>query len=184
MFLERDGQPEMFDVVLCTVRASRLWEFVLYRIESYIATHLEKSSLPSLEKFIAFASHDITYPIRYGRPTVARWAVAVLAVPYTEEIGQSVVDAMLSIALYDTLRLQIPVDIWVLLRKRPSLPPVCSGRTYGTSGDVARHIRELGDLEILKSYLLLVWSEWDCLYPSGADEIKLLIREDFCGIGM
>jgi hypothetical protein len=183
MFLGRGGQLEMFDAVLCTVRALKLWEPVWYRIRSYVVTQLEKSSLPSLDRFIALASRDIVGSIRSGQPTVARWAAAVLAVPYTEELGQSVVDATLQIAWYGTVRPQIPADIWVLLRKRPSLPPVCSGRTLGTFGTVVRHIRGLEDLEILKSYLLLVWSEWDPLQPCGAEEMKNSIREDFGGIG-
>jgi hypothetical protein len=145
---------------------------------------LEKTSLPSLDKFIALASHCLTYAIQYDQPTVARWAAAVFAVPYTEELGQSVVDATLHMARYGILRSQIPADIWVLLRKRPSLPAVCLGRRYGTSRDVVRHIRGLGDLEILKSYLLLVWAEWDYLSPSGADEMKISIWEDFGGIGV
>jgi hypothetical protein len=183
MFLERDGQPEMFDAVLCTLRTPGLRN-MWHRIEPYIGTQLEKSNLPSLDKFIALASYKITYSIKSGRLSVARWAAAVLAVPYTEEVGQSVVDATLLIARYDILRPQIPADIWTLLRNQPSLPPVCPGRTFGTTGDVVRHIRGLGDLEILKSYLLLVWSEWDPLRLSGANEMEVSIWEDFDGIGM
>jgi hypothetical protein len=186
MFLERDGQPEMFDAVLCTVRALELWDFVWVRIQWYIPTQLEKSSLPSLNRFIALASQDLTSSIQIGRLTVLRWAAAVLAAPYTEELGQSVVGATLHIASDDALRPQIPTDVWMLLRKRPSLPPVCWGRAFGASEGVVRHIRGLGDLEILKSYLLLVWSEWGCLDPLGfgANEMAISILEDFCGIGM
>ena len=45
-------------------------------------------------------------------------------------------------------------------------------------------IRSLKDIEILKSYLLLVWSEWDCLYMADFDEMCNLICEDFSGIEM
>ena len=40
----------------------------------------------------------------------------------------------------------------------------------------------LKDIEILKSYLLLVWSEWNPLYDAGFDEMCNLIHEDFSGI--
>jgi len=54
----------------------------------------------------------------------------------------------------------------------------------GTMGDVVRTVRGLGDVEILESYLFLVWSEWDTVYLSGITEMCASIREDLCGIGM
>jgi hypothetical protein len=65
---------------------------------------------------------------------------------------------------------------------QPSLPPECSGRSRGSSADVVRQIRGLGDIEILKSYLLLVWSEWDHVgdeQSGGLAEMQISIREDF-----
>jgi hypothetical protein len=47
---------------------------------------------------------------------------------------------------------------------------------------VVRHIRGFGDIEILKSYLLLVWSEWDSVGDSGLAEMEIIIRGEFCGI--
>ena len=49
---------------------------------------------------------------------------------------------------------------------------------------MVRQVRRLRDIEILKSYLLLVWSEWDNLYFDGCLEMQALIREDFGGAGM
>ena len=115
---------------------------------------------------------------------ITRWAVAALAVPYTEDIGQSVVDTLLQIACYDHLQPHIPVDIWTWLKKQPSLPPICEGRYWGTEGRVVRRVRELGDVEILESYFLLVWSEWDYVQESGLGEMCTSIREEFGGIGM
>ena len=80
--------------------------------------------------------------------TVTRWAEAALAVPYSEEVGQSVIDALLQIASIDDLKPYIPVDIWPWLKTQPSLPPICRGRLVGTMGDVVRTIRGLGDVEI------------------------------------
>ena len=114
--------------------------------------------------------------------TVARWAAAASATPYTEEIGRSVVDALLQIASVDSLRPHIPVDLWAWLKELPSLPPVCQGRSAGRKEAVVRHVRGLGDIEITKAYFLLIWSEWNFLYTSGLDEMQASIREDFGGI--
>jgi hypothetical protein len=114
---------------------------------------------------------------------VSRWVATTSAVPYTERVGQSVVDTLLQIARVDRLWPYIPVNTWAWLKKRPSLPPVCRGRR-STDFYIVHQIRRLGDIEILKSYLLLVWSEWDYLDDDGLDEMEMAITEDFCGIGM
>jgi len=120
-----------------------------------------------------------------NRNTVTRWTEAVLAVPcYTEEVGQRVVDALLQIASNIYIQPYIPVNIWAWLKKRPSLPPVCSGRKMGTWHHVIPRVRQLGDIEILESYLLLVWSEWNVAYQGGFIEMCTSIREDLGGIGM
>jgi len=119
-----------------------------------------------------------------GPNTVTRWAEAALAVPYTEEVGQSVVDALLQIASNNPLRPYIPVDIWAWLKKQPTLPPACRGRRMGTEDPVVRGVRELGDIELLESYFLLVWSEWNSAPPRGFTEMRTSIREDLGGIGM
>jgi hypothetical protein len=95
-----------------------------------------------------------------------------------------VVNLLLQVAHVDFLLPHIPIEIWAWLKKRPSLPPVCQGRLRGTTPDIVRHIRRLGDIEILKSYFLVVWSEWDSLYSIGLDEMEIAIREDLDGIEM
>jgi len=127
--------------------------------------------------------------ISWGTPgfngnTVAWWATAALEIPYTEEVGQSVVDTLLQIASVDGLQPYIPVDIWAWLKNRPYLPPICDGRSVGTRDRVVRRAREIGDVEILESYFLLVWSEWNVLDQDGFAEMRASIREDFAGIGM
>ena len=122
---------------------------------------------------------------RASTNAVTCWAAAALADPYTEELCQRVVDTLLQIASEDHLQPFIPVSIWTWLKKRPSLPLACHGRSMGRVDRVVRGVRELGDIEILESYFLLVWSEWDCNYWSGSlEEMHASIREDFCGIGM
>ena len=91
---------------------------------------------------------------------------------------------MLQIASIDDLRPHIPIDLWAWLKKEPSLPPICLGRSRGAERNVIRHVRGLGDPDLLKSYFLLVWSEWDTLSESGLEEMKDSIAEDLGGIFM
>jgi hypothetical protein len=98
-----------------------------------------------------------------------------------------VVDTLLQIASESKLLPHISVDIWLWLTKRPSLPPLCQGRYGGTHPDIVKAVRALEDLEILKSYLLLVWSEWDGQASIGVCErgfrdICASTREDFGGV--
>jgi hypothetical protein len=120
----------------------------------------------------------------YDQNTVNRWAAAASAAPHTEEVGQSVADALLQIASNGSLRPHIPDDAWALLNKRVSLPPVCRGRSLGNGLDVLLHVQGRGDVDILKSYYLHVWSEWDFLSDSVISEMETSIKEDFCGVEM
>ena len=98
------------------------------------------------------------------------------------EVSESVADMLLRIACNETLRPQIPAKTWVWLKKSRSLPVLSRGRREGTAVDVIYHIRGLGDIGILKSYFLLVWSEWDYIYEGGLREMEISIREDFGGV--
>ena len=71
--------------------------------------------------------------------------------------------------------------MWSWFNKQPSLYPLCRGRQWGSHQNALRRIRRLGDIKILKSYLLIVWSEWDALWADGFDEMCTSIREDFSG---
>ena len=182
--LERGGDQTMSDAVLLVARASCSHEVVWDRILPYI-TALFNEPVPSpLDRLITFFSPYLPWD-RTENPEgfVFRWAAAVLATPYTEQVGQSVVDALLQIASFYHLRPYIPRDVWALLKKRPFIPFYCPGKYQGTSKDVVRHIRGLGDTEILKSYLLLVWSEWSLPLFSCHWEMLVSIREDFGQVG-
>ena len=116
---------------------------------------------------------------------VIRWAAAALAVPYTEEVCQGVIDTLLKIAYNYRLQPSIPVEIWAWLKKGPSLPPKGPGQRFmGTDGHIVRGVRKLGDVEILESYFLVVWSEWEYLSADGLSAMCTSMREDFGGIGM
>jgi len=179
---EQCSQGDMIDAFFGVLRVSKLGTFA---IGPLITMLFEEGSPESLNRVITLASPYALWDQQdLNNGMVTRWIAAVSAIPYTEEVGQSVVDALLQIASLNSLQSHIPVDLWALLKKRPSLPPVCTGRSRGTTDCVVCRVRELGDLEILKSYLLLVWSEWDDIPPEGLIGMCALIRQDFSGVGV
>ena len=180
---EQAGERDVFDTFLRL--ASDLGRFgsAWHRVEPLVVMMLDEGSHVSLkEAVILSAPHFDWKKFGDGERLIRLWAAAALELPYSDNIGRSVVDALLQIACWGPLRPHIPVDMWFWLDKRPSLPPVCSGRRLGTTQGVVRTVRDLGDIDTLKSYLLLVWSEWDHL--RGAGEMAISLREDFSGIGM
>ena len=158
---ERDGQPEMFDTILRAVRASRMSKFIWHHVDRSFSTLLSGASPRAIVLGSPHIPYDRLINRRDGGNVIQRWATTASAVPYTEDIAQSVVDTLLQIASNDELLRHISVDVWSWLIKRPSLPPVCRGRSVGTCAHVVKAVRGLKDVELLKSYFLLVWSEWN-----------------------
>ena len=174
----------MVDAILRAARGSELI-FGWRHVRTHIATLFGDSSPPSLNSVITFASPYIPWDhLSNTRNAIDRWAAAVSAVPCSEEVTQSAVDTLLWISGDGSRRSHIPVEMWALLKKRPPLLPMSLGRSNGTWRSIVLHIRGLGDIEILKSYFLLVWSEWNHLWFNGFMEMQTSIREDFDGIGM
>lgn len=171
----------MLDTFLRAARASRMLYFVWSRVNRLSGTLLTQAS----SRAIVLASPHIPWYLLTDRADLVRlWAKATLEVPYTEEVAQSVVDTLLQIASRSKLLEHIPVGLWSWLAKRPTLPPVCSGRYFGTYQHVVMAVRERKDVEIIKSYLLIAWSEWDALWNEGFDEMCTSIREDFGEMGI
>jgi len=177
---EQQGEHEMLDALL---RATR----VMKGLEQ-IQTGPFALTLPieaSARTVILVSPHASWWLVNDQQNQVSRWAAAASAVSYTEEVGQCVVDTLLHIASIDSLPPHIPIDIWAWLRKQPPLSPGCLGRSRGTHESIVRQVRALGDIEILKSYLIVVWSEWNFIGSRrGLFEMWDLIREDFGGIEM
>ena len=178
---ERDGRPEMLDTILHAARASGRSRFMWFRIHQFVSPLLFEASPRAV---ILTSPHTHWDLLTYRGDLIQHWAATVSVVPHTEEIAQSVVDTLLQIASQDELLLYIPVDLWSWLTKRPSLPPICEGRYVGTRPHVVEAVRALKDVQVLKSYLLLVWSELVTLPSDGFVRMCTSIREDFGGIGM
>ena len=178
---ERGGEPLMLNTFLRAAQASGMMYFTWHRIDRFASTLLSEAS----PRAIVLASPHIPwYLLTDRRDLVQQWAAATSLVPYTEEVARSVVDTLLQVASRRKLLPYITADLWAWLKKRPSLPPVCAGRYYGTYLHVTKAVRKLEDVEVLKSYLLIVWSEWDAIWNEGFDQICASIRGDLSGTRM
>jgi hypothetical protein len=185
--LEQD--QGMVDAISRAVVVSNSAEFVWYRIRPYIATLFDKPRPSSLNLVITMMSPHVFWSHRqysYDENTVTRWAKAASEVQPTKEVDRSVVDALLYIASNSSLRPHIPIELWARMKDQRSplsRYPGDEGHER-TSWGVVLFVRELGDVEILKSYFLLVWSEWNSVDYDGLCQMVFPIREYFGGSGM
>jgi hypothetical protein len=115
---------------------------------------------------------------------VPKWVAAVSVVPYTEKTCQSIVDTLLQIAGNHSLQPYLPVDVWLWLNRRPHLPHVCLGRQLQNNCNAFQTVQALSNIEILTSYLILVWSEWHHLHPEVFAMMCNSIHTEFNGISM
>ena len=180
---QQDGRREMLDTFLRTARASaNLWGFMWHRIKPPMTRLLDEKSSVSLKRAAILASPYFPWgELRDDEHFVQLWAAGTSTIPYTNEVVRSVADTLLQISSNPSLQPQIPVDMWMWLNQRPSLPPVCTGRYWGRSHGVFQTVRSLGDAGTLTSYLILVWSEWEYLEDESLLEMYALLREDFGG---
>ena len=181
---EQNGQHEMLNTFLDAARVSQDPRFMWCWIIPLFTTLLDKDSLVSQKQAAILASPHLLWwgGSANGKQMIQLWAAAASAIPYSDEVGISVVDTLLRIAANDNLGPHIPARMWLWLKRQPSLPPVCAGRYFGSGWGVVRAVRALANLRILKSYLLLIWSEWDYLYNDGHGEMCTLIGEYFSGV--
>lgn len=174
----------MISLLLDAARASGQGEFMWSRVEPLVATLFNEEDHASLKLVVIRVSPHLPWlKFTDGGDLVRLWIATASVVPYTDETGQAVIDTLLQITSCDSLRPHVPVGsgLWTWLNRLPSLPPVCWGRHCGNSSDAIRTVRALGDVETLKSYLLLVLSEWDSPDFHG---VSVSFGEDFGGIGM
>lgn len=94
------------------------------------------------------------------------------------------VDVLFEMAESDALSPHIPVQAWEWLNKRPIICPSYRGLSYGLSEPVVRVVQGLGDIDLMVSYLLVVFSKRGHLWSEGALAMHRLIREELSGIGL
>lgn len=116
------------------------------------------------------------------RDFIELWISAADALDDTEEVRQAVVDVLLQMAFFHSVRVHITPRAWSWLNKRPALPPRCRGRLLCSIGsNVLPAIRAHNDIELLTSYLVTMWSEWDCAGEWAFDGMCEALWEEFCG---
>ena len=179
VILEQGRQERMANAISHALRASDTWNF----IKPYTSMLFFGPNTFSMNSLIVLLSPYIYWANEYhSKGDVIRWAAAASSVPYTEEVGRDVVGALLQISMCDSLRPHTPIEIWRWLKKHSTLPPVYREQGMNITGNAVRYIRELGDIEIFKSFFILAWSESS--YICDENHTKNSLREDFCGIGM
>ena len=160
ILLARRRQGSMLDAFSRVARASDSGEFMWHHTKPFIVTLFDMPNPPPLNWVLGLISPGVLWHDRPHHDSVATWGVVT---PLSTEVDRSVVDMLLRIAFVASLR--------------PHIPPELSGRSKGTEGHIVRQVRAIGDIEILRSYLLLVWSEWDCIddQSEGLAEMQISI---------
>ena len=159
---ERDKEYPIFDVFLRIAKTAYSVPFWWRHIEPFIKTLLGGTSRVSSNRALLLLSPCVPWDGQdFWEDRARKWAAAASTVPKEEDIAPSVVDTLLQIASRRLLQPVLHMDAWSWLTLLPSLPPVCEGRERGSRWYVVQMVRDLKDIEILKSYLLLIWSEWD-----------------------
>jgi len=172
--------PEILNVFLHAANASSSGEFLWGHTQPFMNTLLNDTSDIPLKRAAMFASPYIPWYGEESRDLVQAWVATASTIPKEKEIAPSVVGALLQIAFNGLLPPGNHGDVWSWLTLRPSLPPISRGRYQGSHSRVMQQVRGLKDIEILKSYLLVVWSEWDSLPHSPT--MCEWIREEFSGV--
>ena len=109
IYLEHRKQLGMTNAILRAARisdskSSNLGKFMWRHVVLYISRLFEKRSPTSLDRVITLISPYVPWGGALNNPiAVSRWGAAALAIPYTEEVGQDVVDALFHIAFLDFL---------------------------------------------------------------------------------
>jgi len=173
VFLEQGGQRRMVDAISRTARATRSGKFMWHRVQPFIAAMFDKPNPPSLNWVLGLISPRVPWDDEpRDKNMVARRAATTLTVSYPEEDGWSVTSELLRIAFIDSLH--------------PNIPHGFPWQPRSTGGDLTDRVRALGDIGILKSYLLLIWSKWGPIGDQSGSlaEMQISVREDFGGIGM
>ena len=133
-------------------------------------------ALPHLE-LVWLYSDDIT-------TFIDLWVSAAEALECTEAVCEAVVDVLLQMAFFQSVRAHITPKAWAWLNKRPALPPRSRGRLLCSIGsNVLPVVRSRGDTKLLTSYLVTMWSEWDCAGEWVFEGMCEVLREEFCRDG-
>ena len=182
---ERDKGYLIFDAFLRVAKTTKMFLFWWSPVEPFMKKLLDGTSHVFSNRALLLLSPCMPWGgFNFGEDRARIWAATVSTVPKEEEIAPSVVETLFQIAYHELLPPDLHSDAWSWLTLVPSLPPVCEGREKGIHLRVVQMVRDLKHIEILKSYLLLIWQVWDELSEDIYARMQTSIREDFSGIGM
>ena len=158
--LARCGQREMLNAFSRVSRASDSRHFMWCRVKPFTMILFDKPNPPPLNWVLGLISPGILLHNQPHNNSAVAWPAT--AHSYTCEVDRSVVDEVLRVAF---------VTPWRRTRAEES---------------AVRQVRALGATGVLRSYLLVLWSDWYySRYPDeDFTEMEISIREDFSGIGM
>jgi len=171
--LEQGGEQGIVDALSCIAKATRPYQFMWYPVKPFIAAMFNKPDPPSLNWVLGLISPHLPW---HNGPhdgnMVARQVAAIPAALNSEKVHWSVADELLHIAFIHCLQPEIPNDF----PERPG----------EIREDIICQVRALGDLGVLRSYLLLVWSKWGLIdgHCGGLAEMQASIQEEFNEIGV
>ena len=185
IFLEQNGQQVMVDAIFRAARASNSAKFMWHHIMRYTSRLFETRSPSSLNRVILLVSPHAPWRDTLNNAiAVSRWARAASTIAYTEEVCQSIIEALFQISYIDILRPHIPIEMWGWVKRHPSLASTYKGKLKEVNPRTIAYVHRLGDIEILKSYLLLTWTQDGALHSNTLHELESLIRKEFSGIEM
>ena len=155
----------MINAVLRAARTSNLkssncGKFTWHYVVRYISRLFETGSPTSLDRVITLISPYAPWGGALNKKTaVVRWAKTASAIPYTEEVGQNVIDALFQIALVDLVRAYIPIHMWEWIKRPQSPSHMYQGLLEGPRSTTVAYVRTLDDIDLLKSYFPLIWTD-------------------------
>ena len=181
----QEGDPQLLDAFLCAVKyfpCTSQWtrRYIRPVIPRLLAegssTTLKRAAilaLPHLELAWLDSTDICTF--------IELWISAADVLEDMEGVCEAVVDVLLQMVFFHSVRAHITPKVWWWLNKRPSLPPRCRGRLLCSIGsNVLPAIRSRKDAKLLTSYLVTMWSEWDCAGEWAFEGMCEVLWEEFC----
>ena len=168
--LLQDGQQQMVNAISHAASASRSERFMWHRVKPFIVTMFKRPNPPSLTWVLGLISTSVHWHTGpHDKHRVASQAAATSATS-NPGVCWSVADELLHIAFF---------DVWRRRYKHLQRPE-------GTGEDITHQVRTLGDIEILKSHLILALSGGSPIRSSseGLSEMLMSIWEDFSRVGV
>ena len=182
----QEGDSRLLDAFLCTVNYSpHASRWTRRYIRPVIPKLLAEGSSITLKRaaVLALPYLELTWIDSDNiRGFSELWISSADVLEDTEDVCQAVVDVLLQMVFFHSVRAHITPNAWSWLGKRPSLPPRCHGRLLCAIGsNVLPAIRARNDTRLFTSYLITMWSEWDCAGKWASKGMCETLWEEFCG---